>query len=1175
MQIYKIVNGQEMWVRFFGDYGNKEKCMKINKYLCTLIVAMCSLTGELRGDAISDMRMPPPASGRPTGYVPLPTNRLPRGGGAGGLVCFLENKGQIRDQHGNPRPDIDFRVATGDGLNIFIGAGRIHYQWSRSVANGSGEKDGLLTRGSADEGVVEMYRMDVTLQGANLSARVLTENRHFYYERYYLPHCGAYDVTAHAYRRITYPEVYPGIDWVLYIDDEGGLEYDFVVHPGADPAAIRLQYEGAGSLKLLPDGSLNAVTPLGSVTERAPYSFVKDGAPVASKFVLRDNILSFATAAYDPGKALVIDPMIQWGTYYGGADGDWRGTVVCDAAGNVYLAGDAASRNNIATTGAHQTLFAGGIDIFLAKFDSNGVRQWATYYGDASNDYGWSLACDGQSNLYIAGQTYSGFGMGTPGSHQPSYGGGSSDACLVKFNSNGILQWATYYGANGTDYGYAVTCDRQNNVYMAGYTTSTLNMSTTGAHQAANAGGEDAFLVKFNSAGVRQWATYYGGTDEDQARALSCDNLGNVYMAGYTLSTTGIATAGSHQTAAAGRFDAFLVKFTPTGTRQWATYYGGTEIDRAYAVLWEESGHVYLAGDTYSNGSIATGGSHQPAYAGGNRQDAFLAKFTDNGVRQWATYYGGALDDEAQTVACDAAGNVYLAGYANSVAGIATSDGPQSVIGGAQDAFLAKFNSGGQRQWATYLGGSGLDYAYGLAIDRDRIYMAGQSNSTTGIATPGSHQDGYGGGYYDDYLVRFNDCTPPPADLHYTGDTVFCQGHSLQLEANTGAGLSWQWQRDGVDIPGATSAQYNADTEGVYTVKVSRGSCGSTSQGVRVNVIPRPATPEARNNGPLCNGQTLHLAAPSAGAVAWNWTGPALFTSTARSPSLSNVQLRNAGVYKVTTVNEEGCVSDTGYTTVVVIPFSVRVPDTTVCYGIPATLHPIIYAPDSFSGYQYEWQPAEGLDNAWTRNPVLHRDPGTYTYRLTVTSGTPIQCTATDTAVITVRPGVVLTNVTESQIVKYEESVQLHAEGADYYIWTPGKYLDNPYAQSPVATPLETTEYTVEGFRIDGCSNTATVRVEVDLKVNDFIPTAFTPNGDGKNDVFRVANLTSQKLLEFRVFNRWGEEVFATMDKTKGWDGTYKGEPAPADTYTWYVRMIYPENPRKVKMYTGAVILVR
>jgi len=136
------------------------------------------------------------------------------------------------------------------------------------------------------------------------------------------------------------------------------------------------------------------------------------------------------------------------------------------------------------------------------------------------------------------------------------------DAFLVKFNSSGVRQWGTYYGGTVNDEESSCATDASGNVYLAGRTKSTTAIATTGAHQTTYGGGYyDAFLVKFNSSGVRQWGTYYGGTGTDEGRSCATDTSGNVYLAGYTQSTTGIATTGAHQTTYGGSSDAFLVKF--------------------------------------------------------------------------------------------------------------------------------------------------------------------------------------------------------------------------------------------------------------------------------------------------------------------------------------------------------------------------------------------------------------------------------------------------------------------------------------------------------------------------------------------------------------------------------------------------------------------------------------
>src|SRR5690606_36384411 len=127
------------------------------------------------------------------------------------------------------------------------------------------------------------------------------------------------------------------------------------------------------------------------------------------------------------------------------------------------------------------------------------------------------------------------------------YGGGFNDTYLVKVNSNGVRQWATYYGGSDQDYGTSCATDGSGNVYLTGYTASTTNIAS-GGHQNTHGGDVEAFLVKFNNAGIRQWATYYGGSNSDSFYSCATDGSGNVYLAGITASTTNIASGGHQNT---------------------------------------------------------------------------------------------------------------------------------------------------------------------------------------------------------------------------------------------------------------------------------------------------------------------------------------------------------------------------------------------------------------------------------------------------------------------------------------------------------------------------------------------------------------------------------------------------------------------------------------------------
>ena len=173
-----------------------------------------------------------------------------------------------------------------------------------------------------------------------------------------------------------------------------------------------------------------------------------------------------------------------------------------------------------------------------------------------------------------------------------------------------------------------------------------------------------------------------------------------------------------------------------------------------------------------------------------------------------------------------------------------------------------------------------------------------------------------------------------------------------------------------------------------------------------------------------------------------------------------------------------------------------------------------------------------------------------------------------------IQPRPVLLNVSPDQVVEYGTKVELNAEGVKYYIWTPTETLNDPNINDPIALPVDpSTTYRVIGMNEHGgCRDTAYVKIDLTY-TDDFVPSVFTPNGDGKNDVFRVLGIKYQKVVEFRVFSRYGTEVFSTQDATKGWDGTYKGEPSDVGVYGYLIRVTLPDGT--LRTYKGDITLLR
>lgn len=815
-------------------------------------------------------------------------------------LCFIENKGQITDPLRHRRNDIQFKLET-PSVNVLIGNASLHYQWVKNEAVDLKDLRSLAAMKHSD-----YYRMDVTLIGADPNASILKEDPQSYYERYYLQHLGLNGTIAHSFSKITYQNVYPDIDWVIYTqrsaDGTETMKYDFVVHPGGDPALIQLQYSGSTALNILDDGSLKALTPAGSIVEKAPYSFITDKdnhtTSVASSFRLDKNVLSFNVAPSQ--NTLTIDPSLEWATYYGGAGFDLGTVLNCDNLGNVYLTGASWMSLNIATTGSYQSTNAGDFDAFLAKFDNDGNRLWATYYGGESVDYALGLACDQHNRVYISGITQSTTGIATAGSAQPVYAGIGGDDYLVRFDTAGARIWATYCGSTGDEYNGLCATDNFGHVYLVGNTTGNDNIYSNG-HQSTNGGGaNDAFIVQYDTSGNKIWGSFYGGSGDDMGDGVACDRIGNVYLSGHTNSTSGIATSGSHQPANGGGYDDYLVKFNMSGVRQWATYYGGSAAENngnLRNVACDKNNYVYMSGSTESTAGIATTGSYQATPGGGI--DAFLVKFNDNGGRLWATYYGGSGDDNGGALACDLSANIFWCGFTTSTDSIATTGSHQTVFaGGSHDAYLTKFNSSGEQIFGTYYGGGGLDEGYAVGFDFvGNAFISGGTTSGTAIATPGAFSTTYAGGIAV-FLAKF--CTSVTATALNGSDTI-CANNSILYStvAVPGAtGYIWTLPSGWAGSSDSSSIYVTPnDAGGVITVKVIR--C-DTSDALQMDIyVLASETPVVSRNGNVLS--TTHT------FTTYQW----YLNDVAINGATSQTYTVNAtGSYKVVTTNANGC-SDT------------------------------------------------------------------------------------------------------------------------------------------------------------------------------------------------------------------------------------------------------------------------
>jgi hypothetical protein len=746
--------------------------------------------------------------------------------------AFEENKGQIAGDEAHHVLYVHKTV----GMSMFLMPTGIAYQFQNYVkAQGGSKASNAFYTGlqlAAPSQSVETYRMDMELIGANPHAKVSAYGQSEDYANYH----NAEEFKVYSYKRIIYENIYPNIDWVIY-EHEKGIKYDFIVKPNGDPNLIQFKAKWVEESNIDESGNLIFKNRLGSVLEKNPVSF-QQGETVATDFILKGDVVSFNIADYDRSKKLVIDPEIEWGTYYGGSGTDGLSSVTTDALGNVYACGITYGSNFLASGGfqnSNPALMGGIAAAYLVKFNSEGDRIWATYYSGGGFTGGISVAVDDQQNVYMTGFTYD-LGLSFNG-FQNSING-ILDAYLVKFNPAGERLWATYFGGSEGEVSRTVAIDNQNNVYLTGRTFSSDFPVLNGYQETPGEEVElygDAFLAKFNPLGDLIWSTYYGGAEGEFAFYVTCDDLDNVFITGKTNSDAGIFLDGHQSEYGGGQSDAFLAKYNAAGILQWSTYYGGAGEDIAYGCVTDDLGNAFITGETGSLTNISFNGFQDAPYA-----SAFLAKFTAGGEREWGTYYGagnggpGSGANVGYACATDKENNVYMAGVTNSASSIASEGFQNSYGGGSSDAYIVKFTPSGDRLWGTYYGGSNNDLARGMHVDEaSTVYLAGTTQSADGIFLNGfqSTQENETG-----FVTKIITC--PNSQLLNLPEEV-CAGSSLLLNPFP-AGGSLQLLGVGEINQTTFTAPDVSETTSVtlqYTT-LENGTCPSTVADFELMILP-------------------------------------------------------------------------------------------------------------------------------------------------------------------------------------------------------------------------------------------------------------------------------------------------------------------------------------------------
>ncbi|GAB3890177.1 hypothetical protein GCM10028825_26360 [Spirosoma agri] len=1022
-------------------------------------------------------------------------------------VAFVENKGQWSSE-------VRFRAEIPGGY-LYLKANALHYVFYDGAALSSHHTPAAGQHTNTIPG----HAVEVRFEGATLTSSIETSHPSPTIRNYFTGQKPAGNVSA--FGEVIYHDLYPGIDLRLYAYYQT-LKYEFIVHPGADPAAIQMTYSGASRVRMDND-QLIVETSLQSITESRPYSYVSQNGratEVAAYWQLDADQAATNTPrkvrfrlpnGYDKTQTLTIDPELVFSTYSGSYSDNWGMTATYDTEGNLYSGGIVFGPNFPATTGAFKTQFSGVVDVAILKFSPDGSKLlYATFLGGKAAEVPHSLIVNNRGDLVVMGSTSSTdfpvtagayqtkTQLGTPASYSfatttsiefdngsdlfvsilspdgkqlkaSTFVGGASKDGVGASTTTGVHGDGISFRNYGDDLRGEVIVGPNDDVYVASVTESAdfpaAALPTSGSNQA------DAVVFRLSSdLSQLRWSSRIGGSGYDKAHSLKLTASGSLFVCGVTTSLDMPASADAIKSKpeSATHVDGFVARFD---NQQLArlTYLGTAAEDIAYLLDIDADGNPYVFGSTRGKYPVTTGTYQNP----GSSQfihalDATLSKTLFSTV----VGSGRATPDIAPTAfLVNECGNIYLSGW-GGVVNVRTGFNVNSNTTGLPVTSEAyKKTTNGSNFWVALLERGAKSLLY---------------------ATFAGSQDIGRGDHVDGGTSRFN----KQGVIYHA--VCACGGTNFPATAQA-------WSK--------TNNSSNCNNL-AFKFDVDRLRAGfDTYRGTEKGVITG------------CTPLTLTFQNTSTGGKQYQWLidGQVVSTDTARTSYV----FTKAGKYtvKIRAYNPLTCQRiDSAQQVITINPANFQIsPDTTICPDARALLR-------ASGATTYTWSPADGLSSTTIASPMASpKQTTTYTVDMTNEFGCSTRRSVTVNTDASFRPDFAV-QVGEDCNQAARITFVNNTRNADQYVWQLGNGDTVRTAIPENFQYNQSGQYTVTlTASRNGCSLTESKTITVENLNN--IPNVITPNNDGKNDVFNIG-LPDAQLV---IYNRWGRRVFDASPYLNDW----------------------------------------
>lgn len=902
------------------------------------------------------------------------------------------------------------------------------------------------------------------------------------------------------------------------------------------------------------------------------------------------NTYQGGTTGGIPGDMAVIKynsagSSMLWASYLGGSAMDQPHSMVVDTGNALVVAGRTFSSNYPTVSGAYDGTYNGNADIVVTKFNSTGTALLGSTFVGGSGDEGANIfsdelrfgslkynygddarsevILDAGGNVYVAAASSSTDFPCTSTAYQASRGG-KQDAVFFKMSPNlTSMIYSTYLGGSEDDAGYVLALNRQQScVYIGGGTASSNFPSTTGTWKTTYQGGPaDGYIARFNNSGTYglQRVSFIGTGNYDQVYGVQVDLENSVYAMGQSLGGAFPVTSGVYSNAGSCQFIMKLDSLLATNV--FSTVYGSTDKNHTdispVAFLVDTCQNIYISG------------------WGGNLE----------------------LDSIPATVGT-------TTGMPVTPASIPTGSVLKSTTDGYDFYFMALSRNAGSLLFGAFYGRTSSIAGYGEHVDGgtsrfDRqgiVYQAicggcGGSSSPSLPTTSGSFSTTNRSPNCNLASLKIAFQLGAPAALAGASPrTRGCPPLTVQFANTSTNAISYLWNfRDGSPTDTSFQPKHTFTTPGIYNVQLvvyNPNACKIRDTTI-VTIVVDSNRIESEFNfkvtdtcGPyraLFTNVSRYSSLPgSVARTTFTWYFGDGTTSTAVNPGSHSFP--SAGLYTVQLVMHD--------------PDACNDPDTVIHFVLigGSNVKAQFTSPDSVcqkAGLTFTnastnatgiiWNFGDGQTST-SATPVVHTFAGPGTYIVTLVALNPNTCNKTDTIRKTIRIKKLPTAdfLHAPVIPESNKPVQFtnKSTNADRYTWNFGDGSPRNSETNPSHLFRKTGTFTVclKATSNEGCADSVCKSVEADIHTALDIPTGFSPNGDGNNDILYVRG-GGIETMSLRIFNRWGEKVFESSSMASGWDGTFKGKPQEIDAYGYVLTATFIDGSSATKK--GNITLVR